>query len=80
MYYAYVLLSLKDGSRYYGSTNALEDRLKIHNAGKERYTKGHIPYKMHYYEKFKTRKEAVAREKFFKSIDGYNWLKSSGIV
>ena len=50
--------------------------LKIHNAGKVKYTKGHRPYVLHYHETFATRREAFAREKFFKSIDGYNWLRS----
>jgi len=80
MYYAYLLKSLKDGSNYYGSTNNIEQRIKIHNSGKGKYTKGHKPYKLHYYEKFDSRKEAPARERFFKSIDGYNWLKSKKII
>jgi len=80
MFYTYILKSLKDGTYYYGSTNNLGHRIKIHNSGKERYTKGHKPYKIHYYEDYKTRKEAIAREKFFKSIDGYNWLNSEKII
>ena len=80
LYYAYVLKSLKDGSYYYGSTKDLEKRIQIHNMGKVKYTKGHIPYKIHYYEKFSTRKEAFRREKFFKSIEGYNWFKIEGIT
>jgi putative endonuclease len=80
MFYTYILKSLKDQSYYYGSTDALEGRLKLHNSGKVRYTKGHKPYKIHYYEMFKTRKEAYSREKFFKSIDGYLWLKSNKII
>ena len=80
MFYAYILKSLKDGGFYYGSTDDLEERLKIHNSGKVRYTKGHKPYVLHYNESFNTRKEAMAREKYFKSIDGYIWLKSKGII
>ena len=80
MFYAYILKSLKDKTYYYGSTQNLQERLKIHNSGKVRYTKGHLPYELHYYEIFLTRKEAASREKFFKSIDGYSWLKSKGII
>jgi putative endonuclease len=80
MFYAYVLKSLKDRTYYYGSTNNLEGRIKYHNSGKVRYTKGHKPYKLQYYETFNSRKEAFARENFFKSIDGYNWLKARGII
>ncbi len=80
MFYAYILRSLKDGSYYYGHTEDVKDRLLVHNSGKQRYTKGHIPYTIHYTEEFKTRKEAMSREKFFKSIEGYNWLKSKKII
>ncbi len=80
MFYAYILKSEKDGTFYYGSTKDLNLRLKNHNSGKERYTKGHIPYKLHYFETFQTRSEAMLREKFFKSIVGYNWLKNKNII
>ena len=80
MFYAYILKSLKDGGFYYGSTNDLVERLNNHNLGKVKYTKDHKPYVLHYKESFETRKEAMTREKFFKSIDGYIWLKSQGII
>jgi putative endonuclease len=80
LYYGYVLKNLKDGSYYYGSTKNLEERLKTHNQGKVRYTKGHRPYFIHYFEKFDTREEALRREKFFKSIEGYRWLKDREIT
>jgi putative endonuclease len=62
------------------SAENITKRLKVHNSGKVRYTKGHKPYVLHYHEKFDTREEAVRRERFFKSIDGYLWLKSKGII
>ena len=80
MFYAYILKSRKDGTFYKGSTKNIEERIRIHNSGKEKYTKGHRPNTLHYYEEFKTRKEAVFRERFFKSIEGYNWLKSKKII
>ncbi len=80
MFYTYILKSLKDGGFYYGSTNNIEERLKNHNKGKVKYTKGHKPYVLHFKESFETRKEAMAREKFFKSIGGYIWLKSRKII
>ncbi len=80
MYYAYILKSFKDNTHYYGSTENLNERVSTHNAGKVRYTRGHIPYTLHFYETFKTRKEAIARERFYKSISGYKWLKSKGII
>ncbi len=80
MYFAYILKSNKDNSYYYGSTENLLNRLKLHNAGKVRYTKSHRPWIIHYHEEFGTRTEAVKRELFFKSIAGYNWLKKNNIT
>jgi len=79
-YFTYVLKSDYDGTYYYGSTKDLKERLKVHNSGKSRYTKGKRPWKLHYSEEFKTRGDALKREKFFKSIDGYNFLKSKKII
>jgi putative endonuclease len=74
MFYAYILRSLKDGTLYKGSTADLQNRLKYHNAGKVQSvqsTKAHRPWVIHYYEEFKTKKEAIKREHFFKSYQGY---------
>ena len=73
--YTYVLISLKDGSTYIGSTQNLTRRLKEHNAGKMRYTKGHLPYKLIYFETYDTYREAFRREKYLKSGAGREWLK-----
>jgi putative endonuclease len=80
MFVAYILRSLKDGSFYYGSSENLPSRLVEHNTGKVRYTRGHRPYELHYSEQFATRSEAIRREKFFKSIAGYRWLKKQRII
>ncbi len=79
MFFTYILKSLKDGSYYYGSSSNIEQRLKYHNSGRVKYTKGHLPYKIHYFEEYLSRKEAVVRERYFKSIDGYKFLKEKGI-
>jgi putative endonuclease len=80
MYFAYILRSLKDNRYYYGSCEDLEKRLFTHNAGKVRSTKSRIPFVIHYHEKHATRSEAQKREYFFKSIDGYNWLKVNKVI
>ena len=80
MYYSYILISQKTSRHYYGYCEDIDIRLKRHNSGKVRSTKAYIPWKIHYYEEFATRSEAAEREKFYKSIDGYRWLKSSGII
>jgi putative endonuclease len=79
-FYTYILQSNSHGTYYYGHCEDLEKRLNQHNGGKVRYTKGRMPWKVHYYETFEIRGESMKREKFFKSIDGYNYLKNKGII
>jgi len=47
-----------------------------HNAGKCRYTKGRMPWKLIYTETYNTRAEAMKREKFLKSGQGRKYLNS----
>ncbi len=72
--------SEKDGTHYYGSTSDLEKRLREHNSGKARFTKGHRPYVVVYSEALPTKSEALKRETFFKSIQGYLWLRNRGVL
>lgn len=80
MYYAYILKSIKDNRYYYGHTENLEKRLMMHNKGKVLSTKDRRPSILHYYEDYSTKREATRREYFFKTIDGYNFLKSKKII
>ena len=80
MYIVYVLESLRTGRNYYGHTNDLPKRLKDHNSGKVRSTKAYKPWKVIYTEEYTTMLEAYQRELFFKSIDGYKFLKKEGLV
>ena len=80
MFYTYILKSLKDNKFYYGHTEDIENRITEHNRGKVRSTKGRRPFILHYYETFETKSEAAKRELFFKSIDGYLYLKNKGII
>ncbi|MFN1836168.1 GIY-YIG nuclease family protein [Balneola sp. MJW-20] len=80
VFYAYILKSMSHGTYYYGSTASLSDRVKEHNNGKVRYTKGRRPWRVHYVEKFSTRSEACKREQYFKTIEGYSFLKQKGII
>ena len=79
MYSTYILKSVKDGKYYYGHTADLNSRLREHNNGKVRATKGRRPFIIHYFETFESKSEAVKRELFFKSIDGYIFLRQKGI-
>ena len=76
MWIVYVLLSLKDGKRYIGSTNDISRRLKAHNSELVASTKGRRPLELIYSEEYGTEKEARAREKFLKTHKGYNELKN----
>ena len=80
MFYAYILKSVRDGRYYFGSAEDLDERLHKHNKGDVRATKGRRPLILHYSEEFTTRSEAFRREHFFKSIDGYLWLKEKKII
>ena len=79
-YIVYILKSSKDGGYYYGYTSDLEERLMRHNEGLVRSTKSRKPFIVHYFEVLETKTEALKRENFFKSIDGYNWLKENNIT
>jgi putative endonuclease len=80
MYYCYILKSLLTGTYYYGHSHNVEERLKRHNAGKVRSTKGRRPWKIIHVECFETKAEAFRREFFFKSIEGYRYLKGRGLT
>ncbi|WP_420583073.1 GIY-YIG nuclease family protein [Reichenbachiella sp.] len=80
MFFTYILKSEIDCSYYYGHTKNIESRLQRHNSGKVRSTKAKRPWILHYQEVFETKSEAYRREMFFKSIDGYNFLKSEKIT
>ncbi|HEY1871435.1 MAG TPA: GIY-YIG nuclease family protein [Chitinophagaceae bacterium] len=71
----YVLQSLKDAAWYTGMAKDPLARLKEHNAGKNRFTKGHMPWKIIYTEQHDSWTEARIREKYLKSNAGKLWLK-----
>ena len=67
-FFVYILLC-EDGSFYTGSTKDLDNRVKLHINGKgARYTKSHKPKKVVFVEFFKTRSEALKREKRIKKL------------
>ena len=80
MFFTYILKSTVDGSHYYGHCADLEARLKRHNGGHVRSTKAKRPWILHYSEEFHARSEAYRRALFFKSIEGYKFLKAEGII
>lgn len=78
-YYVYVLKSLKDGRFYKGLTKDVETRLKEHNTGQQKSTKGFRPWVLIYKEEFGTLFEAREREKYLKSGIGREFIKKLDI-
>ena len=51
---------------YVGYTNNIENRIKLHNRGKgAKFTKGR-KWKLLYYEKYTSKREAILRENYIK--------------
>ena len=74
-YFLNVLESEIDGRLYKGQTTDNDKRIVEHNSGKTKSIKGYKPWKLVYFEKYKTRDEALLREKFFKTGSGRELLK-----
>ena len=75
MFYVYVLKSEQDGTLYIGQAENVDRRLREHNAGKTKSTKGRRPYTLEYQESYETREEAITRERTLKSGAGREFLK-----
>jgi putative endonuclease len=75
MFYIYVLKSIYFAKSYVGQTDNIERRLIEHNIGKSLYTNKYKPWKLIYTEEYKTRVEALRREKYLKSRSGRRELK-----
>ena len=76
MHYVYVLQNA-DGILYKGYSENIEHRLLQHNTDDSfaSYTSKRGPWKLVYKEEFGTKKEAILREKFFKTGKGRDFLK-----
>ena len=75
-FFVYVIASEKRGLRFYvGMTQDTERRLKEHNAGKTKSTKGYCPWILFLTESYDTRAEAREREKYLKSGVGKEKIK-----
>lgn len=76
MHYVYLLKSLQSGKLYVGYTDDLRARLKKHNQGGSLATKGSIPFELVYYEAYRSKKDALTRERQLKRYkQGYTRLK-----
>ena len=68
-HYVYIIYSERVDIYYKGYTQYPEKRLFEHNNGMSRFTKGKGPWKLVYLESFKTRKEALIRERQLKRVN-----------
>jgi len=68
MFYIYFLQSQKNNKVYVGFTEKEPNqRLKEHNQGSNKFTRENKPFKLVYYEKYYCKKDALQKEKFYKS-------------
>lgn len=75
MYHIYVLRSLKNNKRYIGYTSKdVLDRLNDHHNGSNKWTRQNGPFNLIYSEVYKSKPEAMKRERFLKSGQGRKWL------
>jgi putative endonuclease len=80
--FVYVLQSLADSTFYTGMTESLDRRLEEHNSGKSKFTSGHMPWKLIYFEEVMDFIEGRKREKYLKSAAGrrfiLKWINQNG--
>ncbi|MFH1598116.1 MAG: GIY-YIG nuclease family protein [Patescibacteria group bacterium] len=76
MYYTYVLLGKRNGKFYIGFTNSLKKRLEEHKKGKVKSTKDRGKFVLVYYEACADKKDAIKREKYFKTGFGRRFLNN----
>ena len=61
------MLQCSNGELYTGYTGNLERRVEVHNKGKgSRFTRSRTPVRLVYSEKYKSRREAMRRERQLK--------------
>ncbi len=75
-HYIYILLSKVAPKTYTGVTFDVEKRLSEHNNGCNGYSRKYKPWELFHKEIFKTKKEALQREKYLKSSAGRKFVRS----
>ena len=74
-YYSYILYSEKLRKYYVGSSEDVEKRIAAHNAGRSKFTKTGIPWKLVREEEHENRTEAVRREYQIKKRGAKRYLE-----
>ena len=76
MYWVYILKNSQNRI-YIGQTNNLDSRIKRHNNNEEISTKNRGLFNVIHQEIYRTRSEAMRREKQLKSGKGREWIKNN---
>ncbi len=79
-YSVYVLKSSLSEIHYVGMATDIQKRPAEHNAGKSSFTKSHRPWILLYAEYVGDTKKARAKEKYYKSTAGKNYLRKNGLI
>ena len=74
-YYVYVLKSRKIDRYYIGQTDNIDKRLERHNLGLVRSTKPYCPWDLVYCETYRSRSEAIRRERMIKAKKSKEYLE-----
>lgn len=75
MYYVYIIYSKKLNKNYIGYSADLKRRIVEHNNGKTKFSSRGCPWKLMYYEVFKSEKDARKEELFLKTGQGRRRIK-----
>ena len=73
-FFTYILQSLKDFSFYVGQCDDLDWRISKHNDGQSTYTSSKIPWRLVYFEMYKSRSEALLRERKIKKMKSRKYI------
>lgn len=76
MFYVYIIHSKKKSGLYVGMTINLKRRIKEHNTKQHTSTKAHTPWGLVYYEAHTIQDDAIRREKYLKTTQGNQAIKS----
>ena len=76
LFYLYILLNSITGKFYIGQTKDLQRRLIYHNSGYGKSTRGEGHWELVYQEMYKTRRDAVNREREIKLKKSREFIKA----
>jgi putative endonuclease len=69
-YYVYILRNKRKNFLYIGYSENLVQRVKDHNNGRSKSTKGYLPLELIHYESYRDQRDAKRRERYLKTNRG----------